>query len=85
MNEQMLKKWHEAVGKLTGVKDEGYAITLEFTAVWQVQVPRMSNDVVKNLNGLIGKRIGVLRTDIPSKQVLIREIKTKNERVETYE
>lgn len=80
MNDKILKEWEEAVGTLTAVKDEGYVITLEFTAVWQVQVPRMSNDLIKKFNRLIGKKIGVLRTDIPGKEVRCRVIK-KEEKI----
>ena len=80
MNDKILKEWEEAVGTLTAVKDEGYAITLEFTAVWQVQVPRMSNDLIKKFNRFIGKKIGVLRTDIPENEVRCRVIK-KEEKI----
>lgn len=74
MNESILKEWQEAIGILSAVKDEGYAITLEFTTVWCVQVPRMSNDLIKKFEEKIGKYIGVLRTDIPEKEILLREI-----------
>ena len=75
MNDKILKEWEEAVGTLTAVKDEGYAITLEFTTVWHVQVPRMSNDLIKKFNRMIGKKIGVLRTDVPGKEVRCRVIR----------
>lgn len=73
MKDLILKEWQEAIGELIAVKDEGYAIKLEFKAIWCVQVPRMSNDLMKEFNQMIGKKIGVLRTDIPGKEVLCRE------------
>jgi len=74
MKDKILKEWEEVVGKLTAVKDEGYAITLVFTTVWHVEVPRLSNALIKKFNRMIGMKIGVLRTDVPGKEVLCREI-----------
>ena len=34
MNTKILKHWQEAVGDLTGIKDDDFIITLEFTTVW---------------------------------------------------
>jgi len=76
----MLKEWQEAVGDLTEVKDDGFVITLEFTTIWGVEVPRMTKDLIKKFKGMVGKRIGVLRTDIPGKEILVREIKRKKNR-----
>jgi len=73
MNEHVLKEWHEAIGKLTGVKEEKDTITIEFTTVWSVKVPKASDDLIKKLKGMIGKKIGVLRTDIPGREILLRE------------
>jgi len=80
MNDKSLKQWQEVVGNLTGVKDDHFMITLEFTTVWTVEVPRISKDLVKKLKGMIGKQIGVLCTDIPGKEVLVREIKKRKKK-----
>ena len=82
MNKQMLKEWHEAVGKLTAVTEEDDVITIEFTAVWSIKVPKASNDLTKTLQGMIGKKIGVLRTDIPGREILLREDKIVSEKME---
>ena len=82
MNEPMLKEWHEAVGKLTAVTEEDDSITIEFTAVWSIKVPKASNDLAKKLHGMIGKKIGVLRTDIPGREILLREDKITDKKIE---
>ena len=84
MNEQMLEVWEEAVGTLTGIKDDCFIITLEFTTVWKVEVPRISKDLIKKFDGMIGKHIGVLRTDLPGREILLREDKIV-EKEATYE
>jgi hypothetical protein len=48
---------------------------MEFTAVWSVKVPKASDDLTKKLQGMIGKQMGVLRTDIPEKEIILRENK----------
>ena len=77
MNTKILKNWEEAVGDLTGIKDDDLIITLEFTTVWKVDVPKISKNLTNKLKNMIGKRIGVIKTDIPGKEVLVREIKNK--------
>lgn len=80
MNEHVLKEWHEAIGKLTGVKEENDTITMQFTAVWSINVVKASDDLTKKLQGMIGKKIGVLRTDIPGREILLREYKIVSEK-----
>ena len=77
MKDLILKEWEESIGDLTDLKDDGFVITLEFTTIWSVEVPRMTKDLIKKFKGMVGARIGVLRTDIPGKEILVREIKRK--------
>lgn len=85
MNAKTLDIWEEALGKLTGVNDNYFVITLEFTTVWNIEVPRMSNDLVKDLKQMIGKDIAILRTDISGKEILMHEIKIEKKGGETNE
>jgi len=78
----MLKEWHEAVGKLTAVTEEDDIITMEFTAIWSIKVPKASEDLTKKLQEMIGKTIGVLRTDIPGREILLREDKITDKKIE---
>jgi len=53
MDEHVLKEWHEAIGKLTGVKEENDTITIEFTEVWCIKVPKASDDLAKKLLSIV--------------------------------
>jgi len=69
----MLKEWGEVVGTLNNVKDDGEDILLEFTSVCNVRIPKTTSEVTKKLQDMVGKRIGVLRTDVPGKEILIED------------
>lgn len=71
VKQDMLKEWEEVVGMLTNVKDDDEDILLEFTSVMTVRIPKTTDDLTKKLQDLIGKRIGVLRTDVPGKEILV--------------
>ena len=75
----MLKEWEEAVGKLTNVMDNEDYLHLEFTTVWSIGIPKISESLTKKIHKMIGENIGIIRTDIPGKEILVRkELKQEN-------
>jgi len=67
--EYMLHCWEEAVGTLLKIQNEGGFLR----AVIGNIIVILPYDMEDKLRPLIGKRIGVLRTDIPGKEYLIKE------------
>lgn len=72
----MMKKlelWQEAVGKIEEVKEEGEIAILNLENVGKVAI---NNDrqLISKLKKAIGQRIGILRTDIPGHEYILREL-----------
>jgi hypothetical protein len=76
MNEAIrLKPWEEACGRLQGVAEDYPYITLDFGKFRVVFGSDEANAIKDQLTEeLIGKRISVLRTDIPDKPALMRVV-----------
>ncbi|UEC43439.1 MAG: hypothetical protein METHAR1v1_1400005 [Methanothrix sp.] len=76
MNEAIrLKPWEEACGMLQSVVEEFPYLTLDFGKFRVVLGSDEASNIKSRLTGeLIGKRISVLRTDIPDKPALMRVI-----------
>ena len=70
MDAILLKPWEEYVGKLVKVEKENGRGYLHFSNGGVVVVP---NELAVKLGGKVGRRIAVLRTDLPDKQYLWRE------------
>jgi hypothetical protein len=70
-----LKPWEEACGRLQGVAEDFPYLTLDF-GKFRVVLGSDEASAIKNLltDELIGKRISVLRTDLPDKPALMRVV-----------
>jgi len=70
-----LKPWEEACGTLQGIDEDYPYLTLDF-GKFRVVLGSDEASAIKNrlTDELIGKRISVLRTDIPDKPALMRVV-----------
>jgi hypothetical protein len=76
MNETIrLNPWEEACGTLRSVVEDFPYLTLDF-GKFRVVLGSDEASAIKNLltDELIGKRISVLRTDLPDKPALMRVV-----------
>lgn len=70
-----LKPWEEACGTLQGVDDDYPYLTLDFGKFRVVFGSDEASAIKSQLTEeLIGKRISILRTDLPDKPALVREL-----------
>jgi len=69
----ILKKWEEAIGTLLSVSinEIETSLILQFSSGTLLTIP-FSIDLKNRLNNSIGKRIGILHTDLEEKNYLIR-------------
>jgi hypothetical protein len=66
-----LSNYNEIIGVLAKIsEDEDWAI-LNFKEEVRIAVP-LDQELLNKLKGKVGKRIGLLKTDIPGKTYLIR-------------
>jgi hypothetical protein len=65
--------WEEACGRLHGVAEDYPYLTLDFGRFHVMIVPEEANKIKGQLEEMIGKKISVLRTDLPDKPILVRE------------
>ncbi len=70
-----LKPWEEACGTLRSVVEDYPYLTLDF-GKFRVVFGSDEASAIKNqlTEELIGKRISILRTDLPDKPALVREL-----------
>ena len=74
MRHKILEPWAEACGTLKRIINEDPYLTLDFGNL-QVKLGSVESDFIRDqLNDKIGKRISVLRTDLPNKPVLLRTL-----------
>lgn len=69
-----LLPWEEVVGNLQEITNEENKITLSFKEGIRLSLlpdPRL----IGSLQEKVGKKIGILRTDLPSKPYLVRDEK----------
>lgn len=74
---QLLRLWDEAVGVYQGVKLTQFEAVLLFKG-YQVSFPLNSpgSELIKNLDdSLVGKKVGILKTDLHNKPLVIRVLK----------
>ena len=64
-----LGHWQEALGVLMGVDRDAGIIT--FSSL-RITVPPKELEALPDLEALTGSRIGILRTDLPQKPLLVR-------------
>ena len=75
-----LKPWEEACGRLTGIAEDYPYLVLDFGKFRVILGPTEADSIREKVDeGTIGKRISVLRTDLPDKPVLVREIGSAGE------
>jgi hypothetical protein len=71
-----LKLWQEAVGELTELEDDGNSLKLTLSCPLVLEFPSDSSEAEilrKELGPQDrGKRIAVLRTDLPGKPLIVR-------------
>ena len=70
-----LAPWEEAGGTLLNIEREGPCLKLDF-GKFQVMLRPVESDFLKGKlnNELLGKRISLLKTDIPAKPLLMRRL-----------
>lgn len=72
---RILEPWEEAVGTLLSIVKDEPSLKLDF-GKFQIRLRSTESDYLKDqLNdGMIGKRISLLKTDIPAKPILMRRL-----------
>lgn len=69
---ETLDPWEEARGTLMAVKDEGIYLVLDF-GKFSIRLRSNESTAIRNrLKSKIGSRIGVLRTDLPDRPLVMR-------------
>lgn len=64
-----LGHWQEALGVLVNIDKDGGVITFKS---FKITVPPRELEHLPELEALTGSRIGILRTDLPQKPLLVR-------------
>ena len=69
-----LKKWEEIVGilSLISLNSDGSEIFLHFSSKIIIKIP-FSEDVFTEINKLVGRKIGILHTDLKDKEYIIKK------------
>jgi len=68
-----LELWQEAVGVLKNIKKEGDFTVLNLGSVGDL-ILRSDGVLISKLKKLMGERIGILRTDVPGKEYILRKL-----------
>ena len=75
-----LKPWEEASGRLAGIAEDYPYLVLDFGKFRVILGPTEADSIRERVSEeTIGKHISVLRTDLPDKPVLVREIESADE------
>lgn len=71
-----LQIWQDVIGTLTNISEEGPYKILDFgkfkLRLDEVEITALGNQLTEEL---IGRRISIIKTDLPSKPVILREHK----------
>jgi len=68
---EKLMPWAEAVGDVQGIKESGDAIILSLRGTGDI-ILRNDRDLISKLKKAMGQRIGILRTDIPGREYILK-------------
>jgi hypothetical protein len=76
MNEnKRLRPWEDACGRLIGIAEDYPYLVLDFGKFRVILGSKEADSIREKVDEeMIGKRISVLRTDLPDKPLLVREI-----------
>lgn len=78
-----LNIWEEAIGNLKNIEENGDRLTLDFGNGKKVSIPNELK-LKKKIKGKIGKKIGIVHTDLKDKEFLIQN-KVDNRKGAFYE
>ncbi len=74
--EKKLDVWQEAIGTFRGFETDELAVTVFLDDLRLIFPEDMKGAIKPQLHGKKGRKIAILRTDIPDKPVLVRTIET---------
>jgi len=68
-----LELWQEAIGDVKGIKEEKDIIVLTLEGVGDIAIDG-DKWLISKLRKTAGQRIGILRTDIPGREYVLRKL-----------
>ena len=76
---RMLWPWEEVRGNLTKLEVNNRTAILTFDRQEIILIPDVEKNIFEELKSVMGKEIGILRTDIEGKKYILRDMGDGNE------
>lgn len=70
---QSLRRWEEIIDRLKSVKREDDTLIVQMEKSGKIEIPFGANIFLTMFESAVGKKVAIIRTDIPGKEYLIRE------------
>ena len=70
---KMLGLWQESLGNVREIRERGDTAVLTLEGVGDIAL-RNDRDLISKLRRARGQRVGILRTDVPGKEYILRQL-----------